>query len=117
MKAKTETTTKPNSSKPVLSGSTALGVVVCSFALLIASCGSTGTSRPSIPQVSSGSGSLSSMQNEINDLKRQLEDARQEILEVRAMSEEARAAADIAQTQAASNNDRIDEMFQRSVFK
>ncbi len=120
MTTKTKTNTKTNflNSSMIPSGSTIMGLLLGSAVLLIASCGSTGSSRPAvIPQSQPSASSVASMQSEIDDLKRQLEDVRQEILEVRAMSEEARAAADIAQTQAAATDDRIDQMFKRAVFK
>ncbi len=60
---------------------------------------------------------IAELNQRIEELTNQLDEARAEAKAARNLAENAQATADAAQIMAASTDDRIEQMFQKSVFK
>ena len=96
----------------------AIAVTLIAASVIIGACSSSGP-RTTSPSFSSGSSSqqIAELTNRINELTSQLEAARAEAESARNLAENAQATADAAQIMAASTDDRIEAMFEKSVFK
>jgi len=92
-----------------------LSVVVVTT--IIGACSSTPATRLPRTVSSSAGQDIVALSQRIDELTRQLEAARAEASSARNLAENAQATADAAQIMAASTDDRIQEMFDKSIFK
>ncbi len=103
---------------PTVPGKLTLAIAIVAATTVISACGSSSKPRPTSQGFSSGSpNQIADLTRRIEELTSQLEAARAEAAAAKNIAENAQATADAAQIMAASTDDRIETMFQKSVFK
>lgn len=100
-------------------GKLSLAIAIVAATTFISACGSSSTPRPTNQGLSNGSSSqqIADLNRRIQELTSELEAARTEAAAAKNLAVNAQATADAAQIMAASTDDRIEAMFNKSVFK
>lgn len=95
-----------------------LAIALVAMTAMLGACASSGSRpTPSLAAAPAANQQITELTSRIEELTSQLEAARAEAESAKNLAENAQATADAAQIMAASTDDRIEQLFEKSVFK